>query len=162
MHPGSGGRHKLWPLEGWRQVAAWAAQKRVPGLLICGPAEEDRGITQPLHAAAPAWKVMRNAPLPELAAILARCEVLVGHDSGIVHLAAAVGTRTLALYGPTDPRVWGPRDRRSCVIQTATPEPLSLENMPVETVIRTLHALLNDTFQFNPSDMGPTYLTPPV
>ena len=162
LHPGSGGRHKLWPLEGWRQVAAWAAQKRVPGLLICGPAEEERGITQSLHAAAPAWKVMRNAPLPELATILARCEVLVGHDSGIVHLAAAVGTRALALYGPTDPRVWGPRDRRSCVIQTTTPEPLSLENMPVETVIRTLHALLNDTFQFNPSDLGPTYLTPPV
>ena len=162
VHPGSGGRHKLWPLEGWRQVAAWAAHEGVPGLLICGPAEDDRGITQSLNALAPAWKVVRNAPLPELAAILARCEVLAGHDSGITHLAAAVGTRTLVLFGPTDPRVWGPRSQRCCVMQPAAPEPLSLDNMPVEAVVRTLRALLNGTFQFNPSDLGHTRLQVPA
>ena len=162
VHPGSGGRYKLWPLEGWQQVAAWAVQKGVPGLLICGPAEEERGVTQTLHAAAPAWRVILNAPLTELAAILARCEVLVGHDTGIVHLAAAVGTRTLALYGPTDPRVWGPRSRQCCVIQTAAQEPLSLENMPVDTVIRTLRALLNGTFRFDPSELGHTRLRGPA
>lgn len=158
VHPGSGGWHKLWPLAGWQRVAAWAAQEGVPGVLICGPAEEERGITQSLNALAPAWKVVRNAPLPELAATLATCDLFVGHDSGITHLAAAVGTCTLALFGPTDPRVWGPRSQRCCVIQPAPPEPLSLDNMPAEAVVRTLRALLNGTFQFSPSDLGHTRL----
>ena len=158
VHPGSGGRHKLWPLEGWQHVMAWADREGVPGVLICGPAEEERGISRLLSTLSPAWKVLRNAPLPELAAILARCEVFAGHDSGVTHLAAAVGTRTLALFGPTDPRVWGPRSQRSCVMQPASPGQLSLDNMPVEAAIRTLHALLNDTFQFNPSDLGHTRL----
>ena len=137
---------------------AWADREGVPGVLICGPAEEERGISRLLSTLSPAWKVLRNAPLPELAAILARCEVFAGHDSGVTHLAAAVGTRTLALFGPTDPRVWGPRSQRSCVMQPASPGQLSLDNMPVEAAIRTLHALLNDTFQFNPSDLGHTRL----
>ena len=98
VHPGSGGRHKLWPLEGWRQVIAWAAREGVPGVLICGPAEEERGISPLLNALSPAWKLLRNVSLPELAAILGKCEVFVGHDSGVTHLAAAVGVRTLALF----------------------------------------------------------------
>ena len=158
VHPGSGGRHKLWPLEGWQQVAAWATQERVPGLLICGPAEEERGIAQLLNTLPPVWKVLRNAPLPELAAILARCEVFAGHDSGVTHLAAAVGARTLALFGPTNPRVWGPRSQRACVMSPASPAPLSLDNMPAEEVIQTLRAMLDGRFQFNPSEAGHTRL----
>ena len=162
VHPGSGGRHKLWPLEGWQQVTAWAAKEGVPGVLICGPAEEERGIRPLLNDLSPSWKVLRNAPLPELAAILARCAVFAGHDAGITHLAAAVGLRTLALFGPTDPRVWGPRSQRACAMSPASPGPLGLNNLPVEAVIRTLRALLNDTFQFNPSDLGHTRLQVPA
>ncbi len=156
VHPGSGGRHKLWPSQGWQQVMAWASGKGVPGLLICGPAEEERGIGPLLTLLSPAWKVLRNAPLPELAAILARCEVFVGHDSGVTHLAAAVGTRTLALFGPTDPLVWGPRSERACVMHPASPGPLGLHNLPAEAVIRALRAMLDGTFQFKLSGLGHT------
>ena len=162
VHPGSGGRHKLWPLEGWRRVIEWAAREGVPGVLICGPAEEERGIGSLLNALSPTWRVLRNAPLPALAAMLARCEVFAGHDSGVTHLAAAVGTRTLALFGPTDPRVWGPRSQRACVMAPASPGPLGLDNLPAEAVIRTLRALLHDTFQFNPSGLGHTRLQVPA
>ena len=162
VHPGSGGRHKLWPLEGWQQVLAWAVKEGVPGVLICGPAEEERGIGPLSNALGSSWMVLRNVPLPALAAILAKCEVFVGHDSGVTHLAAAVGTRALALFGPTDPRVWGPRSQRCCVMQPAPPEPLSLDNMPVEAVVGTLGALLNGTFQFHPSDQGHTRLQVPA
>ena len=47
--------------------------------------------------------------LYELACWLARARLYIGNDSGITHLAAAVGTPVLALFGPTDPRVWAPR-----------------------------------------------------
>lgn len=158
VHPGSGGRHKLWPLEGWQRLMAWADSKGVPGVLIAGPAEEERGVGALLTALGSSWKVLRNASLPELAAVLARCEVFVGHDSGVTHLAAAVGIRTLALFGPTDPLVWGPRSQRAAVLHGALPGPLSLDSLPVETVVRVLRALLNDTFQFSPSEVRHTRL----
>jgi ADP-heptose:LPS heptosyltransferase len=48
-------------------------------------------------------------PLPSFAALLSRSRVYVGNDSGPTHLAAAVGTRVVAVFGPTDPRIWAPR-----------------------------------------------------
>ena len=53
--------------------------------------------------------MLRDLPLVELAAALAGCRALLGHDSGISHLAAALGLPTLALFGPTDPAQWAPR-----------------------------------------------------
>ena len=161
IHAGSGGPHKLWPQEGWQQVLTWAVNNGVPGILTCGPAEQERGLGPLLKNLSPAWQVLRNVPLPMLAAILEKCTVFAGHDSGVTHLAAAVGTPTLALFGPTDPRVWGPRGHRACVMQPATPGPLGLDNMPVGAVIETLRALLEGTFQFNPSGLGHTRLRTP-
>jgi heptosyltransferase-2 len=46
--------------------------------------------------------------LPVLAAVLERCRVFVGHDSGVSHLAAATGISCVLLFGPTDPAVWAP------------------------------------------------------
>jgi heptosyltransferase-3 len=45
---------------------------------------------------------------PELTALIAGARVYIGPDTAITHLAAATGTPTVALYGPTDPRLWGP------------------------------------------------------
>ena len=52
--------------------------------------------------------VAENLPLPVLGALLARCGHFLGHDSGISHLAAAVGTSCTLLFGPTDPDIWAP------------------------------------------------------
>ncbi len=41
-----------------------------------------------------------------------RCDLFVGSDSVVTHLAAATGTPTIALFGPTDPRIWGPRGKK--------------------------------------------------
>ena len=158
VHAGSGGLHKLWPQEGWRQVLAWAANNGLPGILICGPAEQERGIGPLLPALGSTWKVLRNAQLMELAGILEKCAVFAGHDSGVTHLAAAVGTRTLALFGPTDPRVWAPRARHACVMQPAFPGPLGLDNMPVRAVTERLRALLDGTLPLDQSEMGHTRL----
>src|SRR4029453_8135068 len=49
----------------------------------------------------------RNLPLPRLAAVLER-STFIGHDSGISHLAAAVGAKCILLFGPTDPNIWAP------------------------------------------------------
>jgi len=160
FHPGSGGAYKLWPLMGWQQVMAWAAQRGIPGLIISGPAEQAHDAHLSYAAHFPSWPRAKNLPLPHLAALLARCQVMVGHDSGITHLAAAVGTTTLALFGPTDPLVWGPRSRRACVLRPHPPGPLTLANLTPAVIVQTLEALLAQTFSFTPSRVGCTILRP--
>jgi heptosyltransferase-2 len=160
FHPGSGGAFKLWPLAGWRQVMTWAARQGIPGLLISGPAELDRD-TQFWHIAnLPTWPHAHNLPLPHLAALLARCQIVVSHDSGIAHLAAAVGTTTLALFGPTDPFVWGPRSAHVCVLWPQPSGPLTLVNLTPDMVIQTLAALLRGTFTYTPSLVDCSILNP--
>ncbi|HPD60406.1 MAG TPA: glycosyltransferase family 9 protein [Thermodesulfobacteriota bacterium] len=111
IHPGSGSSKKCWPKEKFVALIRWA--KRYLGatiLLISGPADKDifEAIWPSIKGCSPL--VAKNLPLNHLAAILERCNVYVGNDSGITHLAASVGTPTLALFGPTDFRIWGPRN----------------------------------------------------
>ena len=158
FHPGSGGAYKLWPLAGWEQIMTWTAQQGLQGLIISGPAEQAHNahLAHPAHF--PPWPWAQNLPLPHLAALLARCQVVVGHDSGITHLAAAVGTTTLALFGPTDPLVWGPRSHRACVLWPEPPGPLTLDNLPPDRVTQVLASLLYGTFAFTPSQARCTIL----
>lgn len=160
FHPGSGGTHKLWPLEGWQQVLQWAVSQGIPGLLISGPAEHERALHSHLRLSAPHWPYVQGLSLPDLAALLARCDVVVGHDSGVTHLAAAVGSTVLALFGPTDPYVWGPRSTRACVLWPHPPGALTLATLPPEAVMHTLEALLYGSFLFMPSRVDCTVLGP--
>ena len=158
FHPGSGGASKLWPVAGWEQIMTWTAQQRLSGLIISGPAEQAPNAHLAHAAHLPPWPRVQNLPLPYLAALLARCQVVVGHDSGITHLAAAVGTTTLALFGPTDPLVWGPRSRRACVLWPEPPGPLTLAHLPPHRVTQTLVSLLCETLVFTPSQAACTIL----
>ena len=82
IHPFSGSPKKNWPLERFRRVA------------------------EILDAQ---WCERRFEDLYDLGCWLAQARLFIGNDSGIAHLAAAVGTPVVALFGPTDPAVWAPR-----------------------------------------------------
>jgi ADP-heptose:LPS heptosyltransferase len=111
-HLGSGSTRKNWPAPNFAGLRQWfECSQGIPVLMIAGPAEEE--IAEPSFRA----PVARNLPLNFLAAILARCRGYGGNDSGITHLAAAVGTPTLALFGPTEPEVWAPRGPRVLVLK---------------------------------------------
>ena len=96
IHPFSGSARKNWPLEKFRALA--------DGLQRVMPVEWCAGEDDPPLAGA-----VRIDNLYELACRLAKARLYIGNDSGITHLAAAVGTPVLALFGPTDPEVWAPR-----------------------------------------------------
>jgi heptosyltransferase III len=96
IHPFSGSARKNWPLHKFRQVAR-GLERTMPVRWCAGPDDP------PLAGA------VRIDDLYELACWLASARLYVGNDSGITHLAAAVGTPVLALFGPTDPGVWAPR-----------------------------------------------------
>ncbi len=103
IHPFSGGARKNWPLERFQDVAAGLG---MPVRWCAGPEE-----VLP--------EAIRFDDLYELALWLARARLYIGNDSGITHLAAAVGTATVAVFGPTDAAVWGPRGERVCVTSSA-------------------------------------------
>jgi len=96
IHPFSGSLRKNWPLDRFQSLAV--KLERVMQVKWCA-GEDD----PPLAGA------VQIGDLYELACWLAGARVYIGNDSGITHLAAAVGTPVLALFGPTDPQIWAPR-----------------------------------------------------
>jgi len=67
----------------------------------------------------PRLRTLLNASLVELGQALNGCAVFVGHDTGVTHLAAAVGTPTVALFGPTNPKIWAPLGEHVSVLQSS-------------------------------------------
>lgn len=109
LHPGSGSELKNWPQERWAELLEWLiSETRFRLLMVGGEAEGER--LQSLAAALPParTRVAQSQPLPELAARLAASSGFIGHDSGISHLAAAVGLPALLLWGDTVEEVWRP------------------------------------------------------
>ena len=111
IHPGSGSPRKNWPVERWAELAG-RLRSQAPLLIIGGEAD-----TAAVAALAGFGEVAWNLPLPELACRLAACQRFLGHDSGVSHLAAAVGTPCVLLFGPTDPAMWAPPGERVHVIR---------------------------------------------
>jgi len=109
VHPGSGSRKKMWPLDRFLALAEGLAvghQSQI--LLVVGPGEEHiKERLVPVIRRRP-WIVLSGLSLPLLGAILEHACVFVGNDSGISHMAAAVGVPVVTLFGPTDPAVWAP------------------------------------------------------
>ena len=110
----------MWPVERFLDLAnRLVSTCRARILLILGPAEEELKevflrITGSEHAI-----VLDTLPLPQLGAVLERCHVFVGNDSGVAHLAAALGVSVVAIFGPTDPVRWAPRGENVRVIRRA-------------------------------------------
>lgn len=108
VHPGSGGRLKCWPVDRFAElIVRLHEQMNAQVLLISGPA--DREVAERL-AVKVRDAIIRidQLPLPPLAALIKQCNLFIGNDSGITHMAAALGVKTIALFGPTDPNVWAP------------------------------------------------------
>lgn len=109
IHPGSGSPSKTWPAARWREVAEnlMAAHADLRVAVIGG--EADAGQVSELRQLPPErTEFWVNLPLRELAAKLAGARLYLGHDTGVSHLAAASGTPSLLLFGPTEPGVWSP------------------------------------------------------
>jgi hypothetical protein len=122
IHPFSGSPAKNWPLDRFQLLA----RQLRPNLDVCWSA----GPEEPLAEAT------RFENLYELAQWIAGARLFVGNDSGITHLAAAVGTPTVALFGPTDPTVWSPRGNHVRVLRR---QPLGL--LAVDDVVVTCTTL---------------------
>ena len=98
--------YKRWTAGGWRGLAA-ALHERGLGIVVTGAAT-DRSYLDDIWRDGKVVRADGKTDWPGLSALIAAARVYIGPDTAITHLAAAVGTPTVALYGPTDPRLWGP------------------------------------------------------
>jgi heptosyltransferase-3 len=116
VHPGSGSQEKNWPAARFASLVR-ALAVGAPWLLVEGPA--DAAAVAPLTAV-PGGLGAHGLPIRALGALLAQARLYVGNDSGVSHLAAAWGSPTLVLFGPTAPAVWAPQGERVVVVRSPT------------------------------------------
>jgi heptosyltransferase-2 len=131
LHPGSGSETKNWPIENWIKLGDGHLAKGRQLLIVAGEADTER--TAKLKSA---WsgqpaRFAENLPLPQLAALL-EDKTFIGHDSGVSHIAAAVGARCVLLFGGTEPAIWAPANQNVTVLQAPDGKIALLE---VETVV---------------------------
>ena len=120
LHPGSGSERKNWPEANWAELLQrLAAETSMRFLLIGGEAEGER--LPRLARALPAARceILASQPLVEVARRLRSSAAFIGHDSGITHLATALGVPSLALWGPTPETVWAPRGESVTLVRPA-------------------------------------------
>jgi ADP-heptose:LPS heptosyltransferase len=103
LHPNAGAPLKQWPAARWQQLAHRLRQAGVAVLFTGAPSDAAQ-----LRALAAGEPVAAGQSLEVSAAMFERCALVIAPDSGAAHLAGAVGTPTLRLYGPAPPTVFAP------------------------------------------------------
>jgi ADP-heptose:LPS heptosyltransferase len=122
LHPGSGSKKKVWPLGRFLSLTHYLQDHLDSKILIVlGPAEglevqkvfEGRSSNTPILA--------KGLSLLQLASVMEGCQLFIGNDSGISHMATALGLPTIVIFGPTDHKVWSPRGEKVWVVRREVP-----------------------------------------
>ncbi|HOX47174.1 MAG TPA: glycosyltransferase family 9 protein [Myxococcota bacterium] len=155
VHPGAGAAVKRWPPGRFGELCRWARRELGAGLVLLGGPEEDALLDAVLAAEPGAALVSRGEPLREVAALLQACTALACNDSGLMHLACAVDTPVLALFGPSSEHVWGPSAPLAQVVAPAGGGPgrRALDALGVSEVATGLAALLGRIAAAPPGDV---------
>jgi heptosyltransferase I len=157
---GASTANKAWPAERWSEAADLLNRQGASIVLLGSSAEVEtaHAIRIAPGGAAQIISLVGKTPLPVLASVLAQCDVVIGGDSGPTHLAVAVGTPVVGLYGVTDPVRTGPQwgSARAIVLDYAETEspaetrrprhnklPDALARIPAEAVASAAMSLLD-------------------
>ena len=122
LHPGSRSPYRVWPAENFAALCDRVQDElNAQIFLVGGPAEQP--ILAAIRAAAKSHLVVIDRPLPigPFAALASRFDLFLCHDSGPMHVAAAVGTPVVALVGAQNITVWGPVGTHHRVLQATQP-----------------------------------------
>jgi heptosyltransferase-1 len=122
--PSAGRSEKEWPIESFKELAKRIGPK---ALVIWGPGERERAAQIGAELAPP-------TNLRELARVLRDASIVIGGDTGPLHLAAALGTRVVGLYGPTNPKRNGPYGQIQNCVETFTTSK-SINDISVDNIL---------------------------
>jgi len=140
IHPGSGSPKKNWPLDRYLELAIWLEEHSNKPLLILG--EADKAIAEDLRRHENKIPVLAGASLVDVGSVLSHCRAYIGNDSGITHLAAALGIPTLAIFGPSDADQWCPRGEN--VHLTVAPDG-NLDRVSVQQITKIIEEAIADS-----------------
>jgi lipopolysaccharide heptosyltransferase II len=109
IHPGAGASIKLWLVDRWAKVADTLARETGGQIVLTG-SKEERVLCEAIadRVQTDAWVLAGQTTLKQLAVILSKSRLVLGLDSGPLHLAVAMGAPTVQLYGPVDAKTFGP------------------------------------------------------
>jgi lipopolysaccharide heptosyltransferase I len=154
LHPGARWPSKLWSASSWARLGDRLSRESRLALAITGSAADQElaaAILQEMQE--PVLNLTGRTSLAELAAVLRRARLAVTTDTGALHLAAALGTRTVALFGPTAPWRTGPFGEGHEVVRLGLdcspcfkrrcPEPRCLTGLSAETVQAACEKILS-------------------
>jgi len=118
LHPGSGSKKKVWPLDRFLNLAHTLQEHFDSKILIAlGPAEGPDAHKAFGGMESNSFIQAKGLTLLQLASVMEGCWFFIGNDSGISHMAAALGLPVIAIFGPTDPKVWSPRGEKIFVVR---------------------------------------------
>jgi ADP-heptose:LPS heptosyltransferase len=139
LHPGSGSEKKNWPETKWAGLIQQIMATTNWNLLLVGGEAEGERLRRLASALPPArWSIAQGLPLAELAQRIQSGTAFVGHDSGITHLAAAVGLPCVVLWADTLEEVWRPQGEQLVVLKEIT----GVRAISVEKVMNELRGLV--------------------
>ncbi|HEY0183786.1 MAG TPA: lipopolysaccharide heptosyltransferase II, partial [Rhodopila sp.] len=138
LGPGSVGPSKRWSY--YAEAARLLAAHGLEVWVIGGPGE--KGLADEIVKAAPTARDLTGTDLRNGVVAMAAAGVAVTNDSGLMHIAAALGTPTIGIFGPTSPQLWGPLNPLAATIQTKTFVPCQPCHRPVCTANN--HACMRD------------------
>ena len=108
---------RRWPSASFVALGRMLAEQGTPVWLFWGPGEED--YVSAIERQVPGSRMIPKSSLRQMASLLERCKMVITNDNGPMHLAVAVGTPTVTVYGPTDPLSWNPGGPSHRVVQAA-------------------------------------------
>jgi len=152
LHPGARWSSKLWPPASWARLAEWLQDQGFLVAVTGSHADQELAAGITAQCRAPLINLAGRTSLAELAAILRTTRLAVTTDTGVMHLAAALGTPVTALFGPTAPWRTGPFGEGHEVVRLDMPcspcfrrdcpEPRCLTELPVSAVQEAVEKIL--------------------
>jgi ADP-heptose:LPS heptosyltransferase len=128
LHPYASAPEKQWPAERFCEVARYLALWKMHPVFLAGPGDD----TAPFKA----HEIFQGS-LEKVKLLLSKASLFIGNDSGPAHMAAAFGVRSVVLFGPSNPAIWGPWQTESEVVVA----PDGLDRITVSRVIAALERL---------------------
>ena len=121
MGPGAVGRGKAWPPEHYAAAVRQLTAEGTEVWILGGPGEAELA-TGLAEAGGPLARDLTGHDLRDAILALSLADAALTNDSGLMHIAAALGTPTVAIFGPTSPRLWGPLNPLAAALEPPTPE----------------------------------------
>jgi len=155
IHPAAAFATKEWATDNFARVAESLAERGLPSVAIAGPGEREILSKLQAHASVPIFTF--DLSLPEVSALAARSHIFVGNDSGIAHIAAAVGTPSVVIFGSSNVAHWRPWNKTAAEVVLEEmpcqpchgyfcekfPQPECILRVPVERVVAAIDRILS-------------------